>query len=60
LGRTRAIGKHYGVTRDLSKFQVQNYLKQAGGSVRKLRAALGNDPFFWELLETPLMLWVAI
>jgi hypothetical protein len=44
----------------LTKFQVQDYLERIGEPLRTLRVALANDSSFWELLETPLMLWVAI
>ena len=44
----------------LSKQQVENYLARVGGSVRPLQAALQNEPSLWELVQTPLMLWVAL
>jgi MFS family permease len=44
----------------LTKLQVQNYLQCAGESMRGLQAALEKDASLWELLDTPLMLWVAM
>jgi len=48
------------VVQPLTKSQVRNYLEQVGEPVKDLRAALGRDSSLWEILETPLMLWVAI
>ena len=44
----------------LTRLQVQDYLERIGEPLRTLRVALANDSSFWELLETPLVLWVAI
>jgi DNA polymerase III delta prime subunit len=44
----------------LARTQTENYLRHAGEPLRGLRAAAENDPSLWELLETPLMLWVAM
>ena len=44
----------------LTRFQAESYLERAGEPVRGLRAAAKEDPLLWELLETPLMLWVAM
>jgi len=48
------------VVQPLSRLQVQEYLERIGESLRALRAALEEDPSLWDLLETPLMLWVAM
>jgi len=44
----------------LSRTQAEEYLKSAGKKLAGLYAAAANDPTLWELLETPLMLWVAM
>jgi hypothetical protein len=44
----------------LTRLQVEDYLGRVGEPLRGLRAAAEDDPSFWELLETPLMLWVAM
>jgi len=44
----------------LSKSCIQSYLKRGGESIQALRTAVENEPSLLELLETPLMLWVAI
>lgn len=44
----------------LTKPQVQDYLDRVGEPLHGLRTAVQDDPVFWELLETPLMLWVAM
>jgi DNA polymerase III delta prime subunit len=44
----------------LTKAQVEDYLARVGDQLRGLRAAVQDDPVFWGLLETPLMLWVAM
>lgn len=48
------------VVQPLTRPQVQDYLERIGEPLGTLRTALERDPFFWELLETPLMLWVAM
>src|SRR5579871_267742 len=48
------------VVQALSQQQVANYLGRVGGSVRPLQAALQSEPSLWELVQTPLMLWVAM
>lgn len=48
------------VVQPLSRPEVDDYLARVGEPGRALRIALEKDPSFWELLETPLMLWVAI
>ncbi len=47
------------VVQPLTRDQVQNYLERIGEPARTLRTSLEQDPSLWELLETPLMLWVA-
>jgi DNA polymerase III delta prime subunit len=44
----------------LAKSQVEDYLARVGEPLRGLRTALEEDASLWELLETPLMLWVAM
>lgn len=44
----------------LAKHQVEEYLARVGEPLRGLRSALEKDASLWELLETPLMLWVAM
>jgi DNA polymerase III delta prime subunit len=44
----------------LTRAEVNGYLEQIGDRGRTLRAALKQDLSFLELLETPLMLWVAM
>jgi len=44
----------------LAKHQVEESLVRVGESLRGLRAAIEEDASLWELLETPLMLWVAM
>ena len=44
----------------LTKPQVEDYLDRVGEPLQGLRTALQDDPAFWELLESPLMLWVAM
>lgn len=48
------------VVQPLTKSQVQQYLERVGDPVQPLRTALDNEPSLWELLETPLMLWIAL
>jgi hypothetical protein len=48
------------VAQPLTRLRVQGYLDRIGEPQQALRAALETHPSFWELLETPLMLWVAI
>ena len=44
----------------LGPSQVDEYLDRVKVPVRGLRTAAADDPSLWELLETPLMLWVAM
>jgi len=44
----------------MNRLQIQDYLAQAGEALKGLQAALEREPSLWELLETPLMLWVAM
>jgi hypothetical protein len=44
----------------LTHAQAEEYLHRAGEPMQGLRATLAEDPLMWELLETPLMLWVAM
>jgi hypothetical protein len=48
------------VVQPLTQPEVKTYFDRIGEPVRTLRLALERDPSMWELLETPLMLWVAI
>ena len=44
----------------LARPQVQAYLERVGEPLQSLRLALEKDPTLWDLLETPLLLWVAM
>ncbi len=44
----------------LTRRHVEDYLERVGEPLQGLRAAVEDDPTVWELLETPLMLWVAM
>jgi hypothetical protein len=44
----------------LSRSQAEDYLRSAGDRLSGLCAAAANDSSLWEILETPLMLWVAM
>jgi len=44
----------------LRKIEVQEYIRQAGDSLIKLRRAVDSDPTLWEVLDTPLLLSVAM
>src|SRR5262249_30235637 len=48
------------VVQPLTKAQVRDYVERVGEPLKALRAALEDDPSFLELLETPLVLWVAL
>ncbi len=48
------------VVQPLTAFEVQGYLERIGEPAHAVCAALKEDPSFWELLDTPLMLWVAM
>ena len=48
------------VVQPLTTIQVKEYVKRVGEPLRSLRAALAKDASFCQLLETPLMLWVAM
>ena len=48
------------VVQPLTRTEVQGYLERIGEPAHAVRAALKEDSFFSELLETPLMLWVAM
>jgi DNA polymerase III delta prime subunit len=48
------------VVQPLPKPEVQVYLERIGEPLDALRRALEKEPSFWDLLETPLMLWVAV
>jgi len=48
------------VVQPLTRPEVEEYLERVGEPLRPLREALEKDPPFWELLVTPLMLWVAM
>ena len=47
------------VVQPLSRADLRNYLERVGEPLRGLRTALRRDSPLWEILETPLMLWVA-
>jgi phospholipase C len=51
---------HAVVVRPLSSSQVEDYLSKGGDSFSALRQAVTASPSFSELLQTPLMLWVAV
>ena len=44
----------------LTASEVQGYLERIGEPAYRVQAALKEDPQFWELMDTPLMLWVAL
>ncbi len=48
------------VVQPLTRQQVNAYLERIGEPLHSLRAALNEDSSLGELLETPLMLWVAM
>jgi len=48
------------VVKSLTRPQVQDYLDSAGEQLRQLKTALSRDASLWEILESPLMLWVAM
>jgi len=48
------------VVQPLTRIQLKEYLKRGGEPLGRLGGALNEDPALWELLETPLMLWVAM
>src|SRR5262245_60512174 len=48
------------VIQPLTKPRVQEYLARAGTSLSQVTAALDHDPELWDLLDTPLMLWVTM
>jgi len=48
------------VVQMLTKSEVENYLEKAGPSLQTLRVAITRDSLLWELLKTPLMLWIAM
>jgi hypothetical protein len=52
--------RHAVEVQPLTRSQVEDYLERVGEPVRGLRAEAEGDPSLWELLETPLMLWVAM
>ena len=48
------------VVQPLTRAQVQECVERIGEPLQALRSALEKDLSFWDLLETPLMLWVAM
>ena len=46
------------VVQPLTHKQVDDYLDELGPDGESVRRALAEDPSLWELLDTPLMLWV--
>jgi hypothetical protein len=48
------------VVQPLTRVQVREYVDRVGEPLEALRAALRDDPAFWDFLETPLLLWVAM
>ena len=48
------------VVQPLTRTQVAGYLERGEIPGQRLRTALEEDASLWELLETPLMLWVAM
>ncbi len=47
------------VARTLSRERVEGFLAAHSGKLRGLQEALRAEPAMWELMDTPLMLWVA-
>jgi len=52
--------RHAVVVEPLSRDQVQYYLARSGEGLKALRDAVRDDSGLAELLETPLMLWIAM
>jgi phospholipase C len=52
--------RHAVLVEPLTGSQVQHYLARGGEALKPLREAVRDDSGFAELLETPLMLWVAM
>jgi phospholipase C/MFS family permease/energy-coupling factor transporter ATP-binding protein EcfA2 len=52
--------RHAVLVEPLTQVQVQDYLARGGELLEPLQTAVLEDPSLAELLETPLMLWVAI
>jgi DNA polymerase III delta prime subunit len=48
------------VIQPLTRMQLSEYLRRGDEPIAGLGNALNEDPSLWELLETPLMLWVAM
>jgi hypothetical protein len=48
------------VLQPLTRVQIQDCLSRFEEHSQALRATLKGDPALWDVLETPLMLWVAI
>ena len=48
------------VVQPLTRIEVQGYLERLPEPAHQLRAALKANTSLWELIETPLMLWVAM
>lgn len=44
----------------LTHRQIENYLQRVGGALEGLHVAVNDDPWLWQLIETPLMLSVAM
>jgi hypothetical protein len=47
------------VVQPLTRMEVLDYVERTGLALAALRDAFTEDPTLWDLLETPLMLWVA-
>jgi len=43
----------------LLRTQVEDYMKRVDEPMRDLHTTLAEDPLLWEVLQTPLMLWLA-
>jgi phospholipase C len=52
--------RHALVVQPLVRSQIEDYLARGGESLQPLRSAIKEDSSLAQLLETPLMLWVAM
>jgi eukaryotic-like serine/threonine-protein kinase len=52
--------QHAYIVQPLARSQVETYLADLDLAGRAVLQALEEDPSIWELLDTPLMLWVVI
>lgn len=58
--RTKVRLRSAVVVRPLTSAQIRDYLESAGEQLKQLKTALSRDVSLLEILESPLMLWVAM